>query len=635
MATQSDPRPPRADEPPPAPPPLAQRLMRLIVLVVAVMLLVVALRGTWDSGRDWNSRISYSTFREQVISGNVQKVTIQGESIEGILVHTVHLDSPTGEEQEYARFITYLPSVGDEGLLALLEENGVEVETLPTGDGRWWPLLISWLPLILLFAVWMFFLMRTQGRMQSLLGLGGSGAKLYERTREATTFADVAGASAAKRELQEIIAFLRRPEQFTRLGAEIPKGVMIVGPPGTGKTLLARAVAGEAGVPFYSITGSDFMEMFVGVGARRVRDLFGSAKEAAPSIIFIDELDSIGRRRGTGLGGGHDEREQTLNQLLSELDGFEANENVIVMAATNRPDILDPALLRPGRFDRRVTVDLPTTSERVEILELHARRKPLDKDVDLEEVARGTPGFSGADLRNLLNEAALGAARRDRTSVGHDDVEEARDKILMGLEREGLALTERELRFLAYHEGGHALLAALLPHSDPVHKVTIIPRGRAMGSTHQLPERERHIYEREYMLERIVVLMGGRAAEELVFATMTSGAEDDLREATRLARKMVLDWGMSDRFGPMASERRREHVFLGEEIARGREYSEETAREVDEAVKEIVEECREQARGTIERNRAALDRIATRLLEKEVLTGDEVAELVKASSEAA
>jgi cell division protease FtsH len=445
------------------------------------------------------------------------------------------------EVSTYTSFITYLPSFGDEGLLEQLENQGVDIETQPERDLSWWAILLNLLPFLLLIGIGYVVMRRMQIQGQGIFSMGRSRAKLYDQTEEGTTFDDVAGAQGAKTELGEIIEFLKRPERFQRLGGEIPKGVLLVGPPGTGKTLLARAVAGEAAVPFFSITGSDFMEMFVGVGASRVRGMFDDAKKAAPSIIFIDELDSIGRRRGAGLGGGHDEREQTLNQLLSELDGFEATQNVIVMAATNRPDILDPALLRPGRFDRRITVDLPTMQARQEILEIHAQNKPLAEDVDLENLARGTPGFSGADLENLLNEAALLAARQDKEVIELEDVEEARDKIMLGLEREGLALTDEECQLLAYHEGGHAVVAAVLPHADPVHKVTIVPRGRAMGVTQQLPRGDKYVYQREYMLDRLAVMMGGRAAEELVLGTATSGAENDLRQLFCTIRRR-LSW---------------------------------------------------------------------------------------------
>jgi cell division protease FtsH len=473
--------------------------------------------------------------------------------------------------------------------------------------------------------------MRGQGQgIFSALNMRRSGAQLYERGKERTTFDDVAGLQSPKAELREIVRFLKEPQFFQRLGGEVPRGVLLVGPPGTGKTLLARAVAGEAEVPFFSITGSNFMEMLVGVGASRVRDLFDEAKKASPSIVFIDELDSIGRRRGAGLGGGHDEREQTLNQLLSEMDGFAPNEGIIVMAATNRPDILDPALLRPGRFDRRITVDLPTMQDRLAILKIHSRNKPLAEDseraVDLERIARGTPGFSGADLENLLNEAALLAAREGKDLIEAEDIEEARDKVMMGLERENLGLTDEEMQLLAHHEGGHAIVAAVLPHADPIHKVTIVPRGRAMGVTQQLPERDRYVYRREYMLDRLAVMMGGRAAEQLIFDTATSGAENDLKQATQLARRMVLDWGMSP-------GGRSEQVFLGQEIAQRREYSEATAREVDQEIQAILDEAYERAASTLRERREALASLVETLLEEEEIPGKRVLDLVGVEDE--
>jgi cell division protease FtsH len=468
--------------------------------------------------------------------------------------------------------------------------------------------------------------MRQQG--QSLFSFSGSQAKLFDREKVDTKFEDVAGVEGAKRELREIIEYLKDPARVERLGGTAPKGVLLVGPPGTGKTLLARAVAGEAEVPFFSMTGSDFMEMFVGVGASRVRGLFDDARQAAPCIIFIDELDSIGRRRGAGLGGGHDEREQTLNQLLSELDGFEPSENIIVMAATNRPDILDPALLRPGRFDRRITVDLPTLRAREEILELHARNKPLADDVDLQRIARGTPGFSGADLENILNEAALLAAREDKDYIEWEDVENARDKILMGLEREGLLLTEQERELIAYHEAGHAVVAAVLPNADPIHKVTIVPRGRAMGVTQQLPEKEKYIYPREYLLDRLAVMMGGRAAEKMIFNTSTSGAENDLKQATQLARQMVLDWGMSEKLGPMALGGQQEQVFLGEQLMNRREYSELTAREIDEEVSNILQTAYDRALDCLQTYEEGLDKVSEALLDHEEIAGEIVLALV-------
>jgi cell division protease FtsH len=478
--------------------------------------------------------------------------------------------------------------------------------------------------------------MRSQGQNAlSIFSMRQSQAKLYDRRKERTTFEDVAGLRGPKKELREIIAFLQHPERFQRLGGEIPTGVLLVGPPGTGKTLLARAVAGEADVPFFSITGSNFMEMFVGVGASRVRGLFDEAKEAAPSIVFIDELDSIGRRRGAGIGGGHDEREQTLNQLLAEMDGFEPQEDVIVMAATNRPDILDRALLRPGRFDRRITVDLPTLDDRVGILKIHARDKSLSEKVDLEQVARGTSGFSGADLENLLNEAALLAARKDKDAIEQEDIEEARDKVLMGLERESVALTDQERELLAYHEGGHAILAAVLPHADPIHKVTIVPRGNAMGVTQQMPERERYVYRRDYMLDRLAVMMGGRASEDVVLNTFTTGAEDDLQQATQLARKMVISWGMSDKMGHLAFGGRQQQVFLGEEIAQRREYSEQTARDIDEETRAILDQAYQRATSTLKAHREELDTLAQALLDKEEIPGEEIPALIDAEDKGA
>ena len=581
---------------------------------------------------DPRTEVSYTAFRQQLEQGNVQQVTLQGERIEGELQQPA--TTVVGEEtQEYTRFVTYLPAFGDEGLFSLLQEQDVEIITQPPEEFSFWFLVINALPFLIFLVIGFFILrsMRSQG--QSVFSFAKSRARLYERTEEHTTFGDVAGARGAKLELQEIIDYLKNPHRFERLGGSLPKGVLLVGPPGTGKTLLARAVAGEAIVPFFSITGSDFMEMFIGVGASRVRDLFVEAKKSAPSIIFIDELDSIGRRRGAGLGGGHDEREQTLNQLLSEMDGFEANQNVIVMAATNRPDILDPALLRPGRFDRLITVDLPTMKDREEILKIHARNKPLAGDVDLEKIARGTPGFSGADLENLLNEAALLAARKGKQVIDMADVDSARDKVLMGLERENLILTEEECRLLAYHEAGHAVVAAVVPNADPIHKVTIVPRGRAMGVTQQLPEQDRYLYPRNYLLDRLAVMMGGRAAEKLVLDTITSGAENDLKQATRLARKMVLDWGMSDRLGHVALGDENDEVFLGEDLAKRREYSESTAREVDIEIRTILDEAFERATQVLEENRQGLDQVAQALLDREDIPGTEVLRILRGETE--
>jgi cell division protease FtsH len=491
------------------------------------------------------TQLSYSSFRSQLEAGNVEKVKVEGEKISGEFKKAIEMKEQGKKTVSYKDFYTYLPSFGDDGLLSLLESHKVDIVTEPKKDVTWWGrLLTGFLPFLLLIGLGVLLLRRFQGGLgQNIFSMGASRARLYDRMKQKVTFDNVAGAHTAKTELSEIIEFLRDPSRFQRLGGRTPKGVLLVGPPGTGKTLLARAVAGEADVPFFSITGSDFMEVFVGVGASRVRSMFTDAKKVVPSIIFIDELDSIGRQRGAGIGGGHDEREQTLNQILSELDGFEPNQNVIVMAATNRPDILDSALLRPGRFDRRITVDLPSLKDRIEILKIHSRNKPLAEDVDLEEVARGTPGFSGADLENLLNEAAILAARKNEDKIKAKDIDEAVDKILMGLERENIAVTDEERRILAYHEAGHSVVAVALPNTNPIHKVTIVPRGMAMGVTQQLPEREKYIYPKEYMLDRLAVMMGGRAAEEVVQGTTSSGAADDLKQATRLARKMVLEWG--------------------------------------------------------------------------------------------
>ncbi len=601
------------------------RTLIIFLVIVAVFLLPWLFTSL---GRGNVSEIPYTTFREQLEQNNVQRITVQGEKITGTFKNPAAVSPPQQGEQVPSRFVTYLPSFGDRELFSLLRSNGVEVITKPAGNGSWIGTLIGFLPFVIL--IWLFYSfyrnMRTQG--QNMFSVGKSKARLYQRSKESTTFDDVAGIDSAKRELHEIVEYLKNPRMFRYIGAKNPKGVLLVGPPGSGKTLLARAVAGEANVPFFSITGSDFMEMFVGVGASRVRNLFKDAKRNSPSIVFIDELDSIGRHRGAGLGGGHDEREQTLNQLLSEMDGFEPQESVIILAATNRPDILDPALLRPGRFDRRITVDMPTMKDRAEILKIHIRGKPITKDVDLEKVARSTPGFTGADLENLLNEAALIAARKKKRAISQSEIDEAFDKILLGLERSNMALTQEEKKLLAYHESGHALLAVLLPHTDPIHKVTIIPRSRSMGVTQQLPERDKYIYDKSYLLDRLAVMMGGRVAEELKNGSITSGAENDLKQATQLARKMVLDWGMSERLQHQALGTQRQHVFLGEEIGRPREYSEATAREIDEEVTKILTRAYQRAASTLNEHEDKLDRVAGELLEKEVLDGEEVQALV-------
>lgn len=601
--------------------------------VIWVALLVSLLVWTfWGSG-NFGSKgvaISYTAFEDQLGSGNVSSVTLTGQKIQGQLKKAADKKKSDGSTQKYTEFVTYVPAVGDDTLLPTLKSQNVEIEVNPQTQSSWAPLLIYLLPIVLIVGFGYLVFKRLQSQGKGIMRMGQSRARLYDRTQqEKTTFEDVAGSGAAKRELEEIVEFLRDPQSFRKLGGEMPRGVLLVGPPGTGKTLLARAVAGEAEVPFFSISGSDFMEMLVGVGASRVRNLFQATKQSAPAIIFIDELDSIGRTRGAGLGGGHDEREQTLNQLLSEMDGFEPHQGVVVVAATNRPDILDKALLRPGRFDRRVTVNLPTKNDRAEILKIHSRNRPLADDVDLERLARATPGFSGADLANLLNEAALLAARKRKDRVEQDDVDQARDKITMGPRRESLALTESECRLLAYHESGHAVVAAVLPNADPVEKVSIIPRGQAMGITQQLPEKDQYIYAREYLEDRLAVMLGGRAAEKLILGTATTGAEQDLKQATHLARKMILDFAMSEDFEFIALGSRDGEVFLGEQLGKTREYSENTAQEVDRQVEGVLRKASEKALETLETHRQGLDRLADALLEHEEIDGPEVLRILE------
>jgi cell division protease FtsH len=512
-----------------------------------------------------------------------------------------------------------------------LQKQGVEIETEIEEESMLTMILVNSLPILLIIGIWIYFIYRTRKSMGGggIMGVGESRAQLYQEESPDVTFGSVAGYSGPKNEVSQVIEFLKKPEKFVKLGGEIPRGVLMVGAPGTGKTLMARAIAGEAEVPFLSTEGSDFMEMFVGVGASRVRDLFERAKELAPSIIFIDEIDSVGRKRGAGVGGGHDEREQTLNQLLSEMDGFEPNTGVILMAATNRPDILDPALLRPGRFDRQVTFDLPTRSERLDILKLHAENKPLTDDVDLENIASGTPGFSGADLKNLLNEAALIAAEKDMNEIPEKIVEEARDKVLMGLRREEMAISEDEKETMATHESGHTLVAYHSDTSAPVHKVTIIPRGRALGSTQQLPIEEKKMYTREDLMSRMAVLMGGRAAEIIRLDTVTNGAQDDLRRATKMARKMVLQWGMSPQLGNLSYQDENGNVFLGEEMGHKREYSEKTAEKIDKAVHEIIDRSMKMAQDVLKENKDSLETVIDVLKERETLNSDEIEALIE------
>lgn len=603
----------------------------IIFWVFLISLFVLLYLNTSDSGGGWFNtipEIEYSQFRQQLNEGNIDQIQVQGEEILVTLSEPQQLQRAMDDTTSYEKFITYIPSFGDEQLLSRLEEQEVIISAKPESDNFWWYLLFMALPLLLLIFIGYMFFQRMQAQGRGMFNIGQNQAKLQDNTRQRTTFDNVAGQEGAKIELREVIEFLKNPNSFDLLGAKLPKGVLLIGPPGTGKTLLARAVAGEADVPFFTITGSDFMEMFVGVGAKRVRNMFKKAKEHAPSIIFIDEIDSIGRQRGAGLGGGHDEREQTLNQLLSELDGFEPNEDVIVMAATNRPDILDKALLRPGRFDRQITVDLPTQKHRVEILKLHSKNKPLDESVNLEKVGRSTPGFSGADLENLLNESSLNAGRDKRNKITMDDIEQARDKVMMGRKREGMQIDDEEKKLLAFHEAGHAVVAATLPNSDPIHKVTIIPRGRAMGVTQQLPEKEKYLYHREYMLDRLAVIMGGRAAEQLVFNTSTSGAQNDLQQVAKISRKMITEWGMSDKFGHLSFGNGGEEVFLGREIGQKRQLSDLTAREIDEEIQRISREAYDRALELLKENLETLNKIANLLIEKEELPGEIVTALV-------
>ncbi|MCL5960177.1 MAG: ATP-dependent zinc metalloprotease FtsH [Chloroflexi bacterium] len=571
------------------------------------------------------SEIAYTTFKDQVRAENVREVTTKGDVVTGVFVHPY--SSPDQKGGAVTDFSTRLPSYDDPELAILLNSKGVIVRSETPDDGLVAGILTTILPL--LFFVGLIFLMTYQSRraQQSVFGFGKSKARLVSPDRPKVTFNDVAGVEESKVELGEIVEFLKEPGKFQRLGGTIPRGVLLLGPPGTGKTLLAKAVAGEAKVPFLSITGSEFVEMLVGVGASRVRDLFETAKKSAPSLVFIDEIDAVGRQRGAGLGGGNDEREQTLNQLLSEMDGFDSSLAVVVIAASNRPDVLDPALLRPGRFDRQILVDVPDRAGREAILKIHTRDIPLAMDVDLATMARGTPGFTGADLANLANEAALLAARKDKDNVEMEDFEAARDKVLMGPER-STVIGEEEKKLIAYHEAGHTLVACLLPKADPIHKVTIVPRGRALGVTQQLPLDDRHNYPKQYLIEKIAVALGGRAAEKLVFNDVTSGAESDLKAVTALARRMVGQWGMSDEVGPVSLGLGEEHPFLGREMALERNFSEQTAAIADREIKRLVAEAENRALSLIRQNRTALDRIAAALLQDEVLEAVQIKEIL-------
>jgi cell division protease FtsH len=537
-------------------------------------------------------------------------------------------DNISGKFWNGKDFKTYAPK--DPELVKILRENKVNIFAEPREESSWYiSLLLSWLPMLLLVGLWIFFMRQMQVGGNRALSFGKSRAQRLTQDKKKATFKDVAGIDEAKEELQEIIEFLRDPQKFQKLGGKIPKGILLMGPPGTGKTLLARAIAGEAEVPFFNISGSDFVEMFVGVGASRVRDLFEQGKKHAPCIIFIDEIDAVGRHRGAGLGGGHDEREQTLNQLLVEMDGFESNDGIILISATNRPDVLDPALLRPGRFDRQVIVPRPDVKGREGILQVHAENIPLAEDVDLAITSRGTPGFSGADLANLVNEAVLIAARADKEVVEMEDFEEAKDKVMMGKERRSLVITEEEKRNTAFHEAGHTLVAKLLPKADPIHKVTIIPRGVSMGLTQQLPIDEKHNYSKEYLLDSLAILMGGRAAEEIFLNSITTGAENDIERATELARKMVCSWGMSEGVGPLSFGKKEDQIFLGRDLLQHKEYSDRTAFEIDDEIKKLVLENLDRAKALLQENKDKLSDLAQALLEREVLDGDEIDQIIR------
>lgn len=593
---------------------------RNLALWAIIGLMLIALFNLFQNPtvQSQATEIAYSKFLEEVENGRVKSVTIAGKQIRGNYTDN---SSP---------FETYAPE--DPGLVEKLEARGVEIEATPPTEGSSvLGFFINWLPMFIILGVWIFFMRQMQGSNRGAMGFGKSKAKLLNEAQGRVTFEDVAGVDEAKQDLEEIVDFLRDPQKYQRLGGKIPHGVLLVGPPGTGKTLLARAVAGEANVPFFTISGSDFVEMFVGVGASRVRDMFDQAKKNAPCIIFIDEIDAVGRHRGAGLGGGNDEREQTLNQLLVEMDGFEANEGIILIAATNRPDVLDPALLRPGRFDREVVVPNPDVTGREKILKVHARKVPLADNVDLKVLARGTPGFSGADLMNLVNEAALLAARRNRRLVTQKEFEDAKDKVMMGAERKTMAMSAEEKELTAYHEAGHAILALNVPQTDPVHKATIIPRGRALGMVMQLPEGDRYSMNYTQMTSRLAILMGGRVAEELKFGkdSITSGAASDIQQATKLARAMITEWGYSDELGKVSYGENQQEVFLGHSVAQSKNVSEETAQKIDAEVRKIIDNAYDTATRILKKKKKDWETLSQALLEYETLSGEEIADLLK------
>ena len=627
-------RPARRPAPPPRPPqrkptPFGPaRPLRTALLWVILVLAVLVFVQIYGEMRAKTHEIPYSEFLQQIDQANIKTSTIIEREVVGELKQST-LTHVEGRPVSYVFFKVYLPAEDkDIGRAILAKDPNAIVNSKPQGM-NWWSIALGYIPFVALLVLWMVMIRQIQSGGASAMKFGKSRPKVALETSPKVTFKDVAGADEAKQELEEIIEFLRDPKKFQRLGGRIPKGALLLGPPGTGKTLLAKAVAGEAGVPFFSLSGSDFVEMFVGVGASRVRDLFDQGKRNAPCIIFIDEIDAVGRHRGAGLGGGHDEREQTLNQLLVEMDGFESNDGVILIAATNRPDVLDPALLRPGRFDRQIVVDVPDVRGREGILRVHTRNIPVGEDVILNTIARGTPGMVGADLANLVNEAALLAARRNHKRVNSLDFEDAKDKVMMGTERRSLVISDAEKRSTSYHEAGHALVAWLQPGSDKVHKVTIIPRGRALGLTAYLPQDERHSFSRDYWLQILTHLMGGRAAEQIVLNQLTTGASDDIRRATNIARRMVCEWGMSERLGPLTFGSKEEYVFLGREISQHRDYSEKTAIAIDEEVRGLVEGASNRARQLLTDNLDKLHLLALALLEREVLDGEEVEKVLR------
>jgi cell division protease FtsH len=597
------------------------RWMPWVVVGVITLAFILIFANGLPGSSTARTKLTFNQLQDQVKKGNVKDLTYNRDS--GDI--TGNFNQPVQNNAQFST--TGPPGNFDDATLALLRQKNVSFKYDKSGSNVWGQLLSFALPILLIIGLFVWMSRRAQAGMGAVMNIGRSRAKVYTTEKPKTTFSDVAGYGPVKEEIKEVVDFLKQPGKFREIGARIPKGVLLVGPPGTGKTLIARAVAGEAGVPFISVTGSDFMEMFVGVGAARVRDLFQTAKKQSPAIIFIDEIDSIGRKRGAGLGGGHDEREQTLNQMLAEMDGFEATEGIVMMAATNRPDILDPALLRPGRFDRQILVPLPTQDERLEILQVHFRDKKIAPNVNANVVARGTPGMSGADLANLVNEAALFAVRRGATEVHKEDFESARDRVLMGLKRPSIMMNDEEKEHTAYHEGGHAVCAYVNEHADPVHKVTILPTGMALGMTQQLPEEERYSHDKDFLKDMLSVLMGGRVAEDIVFGSQSTGASNDLVRATELARSMVREWGMSDRIGPMAWGSQGA-VFLGEDLVHTRDYSDETARVIDEEVELILRDEEERTRKLLTEHHAGLDAVAHALLERETLDGEDVARLV-------